>query len=305
MSSPHTSVLLDEVINSFKDIHLESFADGTLGAGGHAEAFLSVHPEIRKFYGFDQDQTALELSKERLKGFKQVEYIHRNFSEMSEVIPLGSLDGVLVDLGVSSMQFDRAERGFSFQKEGPLDMRMDQSNPLSAYEVVNEWSEEELGRIFREYGEERFWRKCAGFICHARKQQKLQTTADLKKVLHHALGPKREGIDPATRVFQAIRIAVNGELEHLEKFLKELLPLLKPKGRIAIISFHSLEDRMVKQFFQYEADDKLSTEGKRGMFLDKTPTVRIVTRKPIVPTEEEIASNKRARSAKLRVIEKL
>jgi 16S rRNA (cytosine1402-N4)-methyltransferase len=303
MTHPHLPVLLNEVIEIFSPCKLETFVDGTVGAGGHAEAILAHHPEIKSFHAFDQDLSALALAKARLP--KSVHFHHTNFSKIGEVLGQATVDGLLIDIGVSSMQIDTAERGFSFQKEGPLDMRMDQTASLTAYEIVNHWSEAELGTIFREYGEEKFWRKAAGYICAARKEKAIETTWDLRQILKRAIRPSKEGIDPATRVFQALRIAVNGELEHLEIFLKKAIELLKPQGRLAVISFHSLEDRMIKQFFQFEASDKLSSNGPRGLFLDKEPTVKIVAKKAIVASEEEIELNRRSRSAKMRVIEKL
>ena len=302
MSERHQSVLLREVIEAFTPCCLNTFADGTVGAGGHSTAIIEKHPEIQAFHAFDQDQTALAIAKSHLPPF--VQFHHLNFSKMPSILPKGSLDGILIDIGVSSMQIDTAERGFSFQKEGPLDMRMDQTALLTASEIVNQWPEAELGRIFRDYGEEKFWRKAAGFICQARKEKKLETTLDLRQVLKRAIKSSKEGIDPSTRVFQALRIAVNKELEHLEIFLKGAIDLLKPKGRLAVISFHSLEDRIVKQAFQFAASDKLSSMGRRGLFLDKEPTVHIITKKAIGPTPEEVVLNRRSRSAKLRVVEK-
>lgn len=301
MSVPHIPVLLEECLEVFASVALHIFADGTVGAGGHAAALLQSHPEIEVYHAFDQDQAALQIAKNRLASPK-VHFHHANFSQMGSVLKPGSADGILVDLGVSSMQFDTPERGFSFQKEGPLDMRMDPTQSLTAYDIVNIWSEEELGQIFRDLGEERFWRRAARAVC---RERPLRTTTELRHTLAKVLGSKKEKIDPATRIFQALRIAVNKELEHLSTFLHFAIDLLKPQGRLVVISFHSLEDRIVKQAFQNAASDKLSTSGKKGLFLDKDPTVKLITKKPIVGTVEEIRANPRSRSAKMRAVEKL
>lgn len=310
MSFPHQSVLLQECLDSFEGLKIYSFVDGTLGAGGHSEAILKKHPEIEKLIGLDQDPAALSLAKERLEPWKnKTQLIKANFTEMQRCLQklgLNSVDGILLDLGVSSMQLDRPEKGFSFSKNGPLDMRMDPSNPLTAEEIVNTWSEQELGRIFRDFGEEKQWKAAVRAIVKSRLTRPFKTTQDLVDVLVPALRFKaKKGINPATLVFQALRIAVNRELEVLEKVLPIAFSLLTPGGRLAIITFHSLEDRLVKNYFRFVASDKYDTSGIGGMFLDKTPEGTILTRKPIGPEEKEIQENPRSRSAKLRVIEKL
>ncbi len=308
--SPHISVLLEEVIAIFKDKSLSSFVDGTLGAGGHAQAILSAHPEIQSFLGIDQDPTALALSEKRLHPWKEKLILQKGSFELLSAFleknEIQTVDGILVDLGVSSMQIDRPERGFSFSKEGPLDMRMDPEASLTAAEIVNEWSEVELGRVFREYGEETRWRLAAHTIVMERKKAPLLTTQDLVKILKPLFkwNPKK-GINPLTLIFQGLRIAVNQELEKLEAFLHTALSLLAPGGRLAVISFHSLEDRIVKNHFRLAASDKWDTSGIGGMFRDKTPTVSLVNKKPIIASEEEIKGNPRSRSAKLRVAERL
>lgn len=306
----HTSVLLNEVIQVFVPCKLSIFLDGTLGAGGHTEAILKAHPEIERAIGIDQDPTALALAEERLKNWKaKLTLLNGNFADFDTLLKkesISQLNGILVDIGVSSMQIDQPERGFSFSKEGSLDMRMDPSNPLTAAEIVNSWSEQEIGKILRDYGEEKKWRLAAKIICEARAQKPILTTTDLAGVLRPSFGwnPKK-GINPLTLIFQALRIAVNDELGKLEIFLKKALDALAPGGRLAVISFHSLEDRIVKQVFALAASDKWDTSGIGGVFLDKKPTVLQVTRKPIMPSEEEISKNPRSRSAKLRVVEKL
>lgn len=310
MASPHYSVLLNEVLSYFEDQPINTFVDGTLGAGGHSAALLNSHPEIQHLIGFDQDPVALGIAKERLTLWRsKTTLVRANFLEMQiqlANLKFNSIDGILLDLGVSSMQLDRPEKGFSFSKNGPLDMRMDPANPLTAEEIVNTWSEQELGKIFRDYGEEKQWRVAAHAIGKARLQSPLKTTQDLVQVLIPALQYKaKKGIHPATLVFQALRIAVNRELEVLEKVLPIAFSLLTKRGRLAIITFHSLEDRIVKNYFRFVASDKYDTSGIGGLFLDKIPEGKILTRKPIGPSEDEMKENPRSRSAKLRVIEKL
>ena len=202
------------------------------------------------------------------------------------------------------MQLDRPDRGFSFSKEGPLDMRMDQSSGVSASEIVNEWSEEELGILFRNYGEEKQWRRAARAVVEARGQKRIETTSELREILYQALTKKRN-IHPATLVFQALRIEVNNELKQLEEVLPVAIECLAPGGVLGIMSFHSLEDRMVKRAFQKAASDKVDTSGRAGVFQDKDPIVKLITRKAIKPTEEEIAENPRSRSTRLRIVEKI
>jgi 16S rRNA (cytosine1402-N4)-methyltransferase len=308
VSYPHISVLRQEVLDAFASCHLACFVDGTLGAGGHAEAILQAHPEIQTYIGIDQDAQALALAAERLQPWKdKLVFKQGNFAEFDHLIkefPL--VNGFLLDLGVSSMQLDQAARGFSFSKEGPLDMRMNPDSGATAADVVNDASEQELGRIFREYGEEKRWRIAARSIVAARQQKKIVTTNDLVEVLRPSLpwNPKK-GINPLTLIFQALRIYVNRELEVLQTFLSKAVQALAPQGRLAIISFHSLEDRIVKNHTRFEASDKWETTGIGGIFRDKKPSIALVTKKPICPTAEEIEINARSRSAKLRVIEKL
>lgn len=287
---PHIPVLLKEILQAFKDCQLDYFIDATLGAGGHAESILSSHPEIIQYIGIDQDPNALNIAKERLSPWKEkILFIQSNFSSLEEKLsPLPLVNGILVDLGVSSMQLDTPERGFSFMKDGPLDMRMNPENRLTAAEVVNKYREQELSRIFWEYGEDRKSRKAAKLIVEARRKQRIETTQDLVKVLQPICPPYRgKGIHPLTLIFQGLRIYVNQELEVLKEFLSKALQMLAPEGIMAVISFHSLEDRIVKNFFREE----------KG-------TIEIVTKKPLVPTLEEMRKNPRSRSAKLRIARK-
>lgn len=306
----HQPVLLKEVVDAFNK-PLKTFVDGTLGAGGHAEAIVRAHPELECFIAIDQDTTALQLGGERLKACFKGRLIlhHGNYSEIDQVVKSeygGKVDGVLVDLGISSMQIDRPERGFSFRKEGPLDMRMNPQGLLTAKDIINEWPEEKICEILWKYGEEKRGKFLARKIVEKRKKGLIETTLQLANLIAEATPKKREKeTHPATQVFQALRIAVNEELKHLELFLPRALAQLNKGGRLGVIAFHSLEDRMVKQFFAYEASDKENTVGLAGLFLEKTPTVTMVTRKPMIPSEEEKACNPRSRSARLRVVEKV
>lgn len=306
---PHISVLLHEVLESFKDNTLNVFLDCTLGAGGHSKAILKAHPELQALLGIDQDETALSIAKETLSPWKEkIHFLKGNFDEAPSLIkktPFKQVDGILLDLGVSSMQLDTPERGFSFMYDAPLDMRMDLSNKLTAAEIVNTWSEFEIARILRDYGEEKQWRAFARHIVQQRDQKEILTTQDLVQLLKPLCSWSKKKINPLTLVFQGLRIAVNRELDVLEQSLSDSLKLLTPGGRIAVISFHSLEDRIVKKFFRYQASDKEDSSGIGGVFRDKKPTMKIITRKPLIATEEEIELNPRSRSAKLRVAEKL
>jgi 16S rRNA (cytosine1402-N4)-methyltransferase len=304
----HLSVMPNEVLAAFAECSCTLFIDGTTGAGGHSKLILEEHPEIRTFIAIDQDPQALEIAKTTLLPWEsKVTFIHNNFKNILSVISTlkAPPDGILLDLGVSSMQLDNHQRGFSFSKDGPLDMRMDTTQPLTAQEIINYWSEDDLGYIFREYGEEKRWRLAARTIVHGRKDHEITTTKALVDLLspHFKWNPKK-GINPLTLIFQGLRIAVNGELEILQKALLDCIQALAPGGRLAVITFHSLEDRIVKNTFRHAADDKESSIGIGGLFLTKIPTVNLITRKALMPKLEEIGINPRARSAKLRVVEK-
>lgn len=306
----HQSVLTNQFLEIFSPVHLSRFVDGTLGAGGHAAALLAVHPELETFIGIDQDPSALKIAGERLAPYgSKCHLLRSNFSNIGALMReqgIDQLDGIFIDIGVSSMQIDQAERGFSFMREGPLDMRMDPEGPLTAAEIVNEWEERDIARVFRDYGEEKQWRRAAKAVVEARAVKPFETTTELSECMKKALKvPYHVKIHPATLVFQGLRIAVNSELEQLSRFLPDALRLLRPGGRLAVISFHSLEDRIVKQAFAYYASDKESTSGIGGLFIDKKPECKILTRKPLEADEAEIAANPRSRSAKLRALEKL
>lgn len=309
MTYPHIPVLKEEILSYFKDVELKIFVDGTLGAGGHAAAILEAHPEIERYIGIDQDDISFEIAKERLLPWKdKVHFVKGNFEHLDRYLEaqnISLVDGMLFDLGVSSMQLDMPEKGFSFMRDGPLDMRMNQESKLTAEEIVNTWSEKEIGRILRDYGEEKQWRKASSLIVKARAEKPIKTTHELKELLSPMFSWKKKGVNPLTLIFQGIRIAVNRELEVLETLLPKSLKYLRKHGRIGVITFHSLEDRIVKQLFRFYASDKFDTVGLCGIFRDKEPEVKILTRKPVVASDEEVSQNPRSRSAKLRFIEKL
>ncbi len=300
MNQPaHIPVLLDEFLSFFENSTLEFFVDGTLGAGGHAEAILKAHPEIKKFVGFDQDKSALKIASSRLEPFKEkVIFVEKNFCEMKEELKrqkIEKVDGIFLDIGVSSMQLDRSERGFSFSKEGPLDMRMDQECTQSAEEIVNEWSEKELGTIFKEYGDVSKWRIAAQKIVEERKKKRITTTTELVELLSPYLKmSSKKKLHPLTLVFQALRIAVNNELDVLKYTLPVAISALKPKGKLGVISFHSGEDRIVKNYFKEMSSKNAPTQYR----------VTLLNKKPIEATVSECKKNPRARSAKMRFVEK-
>ncbi len=281
--------------------------DGTLGLGGHAKALLDELPATVKYVAFDADYEHLKVAKKNLKTFKdQAIFVHNNFEKLSEELKnlkLKGIDVLLLDLGIASPHVDMPERGFSFLREGALDMRFDTRGGLTAADVVNAYPEKELIRIFKEYGEEPHARKIAREIIQRRKKKPFKTTLDLASVIEKLLS--RDGrIHPATRIFQSLRIEVNHELQALENVLRQAVSLLRPQGRIVVISYHSLEDRTVKNFFREMAREYVNEEGKPTTTMLE-PQLKIVTKKPLVPTEEEVKLNARSRSAKLRVAEKI
>ena len=308
MTHPHISVLLNEILSFYEDRPIRFFVAGTLGAGGHSEAILKAHPEIEKLIGIDQDDLSLATAKKRLEPFgDKVVFIKGNFEDLDKYLKTANIkhvDGMLFDLGVSSMQLDIAEKGFSFSKDGPLDMRMNQDSQLTAAEIINTWSEKEIGRVLREYGEEKYWRKAASAIVLARNEKLIKTTTELADLLRPLFSWKKKGVNPLTLIFQGLRIAVNRELEVLEKMIPKALESLGKGGRLSVITFHSLEDRIVKNLFRFEASDKFDTVGLGGVFKDKVPTIKILTKKPIPPSDDEVKINPRSRSAKLRCVEK-
>ena len=283
----HTPVLPREVVDQLRPRSRRLYVDATVGGGGHATEILRASEPDGQLIGLDWDDEALAASRERLNEWgTRVRLVRANFVDLeAALISQGAtaVDGIVFDLGVSSRQFDEPTRGFSFQQEGPLDMRMDRSQGVTAREVLHTTSEKDLADIFYLYGEERRSRSIAKRIVTARRRAPIETTTQLADLI----GPRHGKIHPATRVFQALRIYVNDELGNLKRGLDAATRLLKTGGRVVVISFHSLEDRIVKRYFR------------------ETPTLRIVTRKPVTATEEEIEHNPRARSAKLRVAEKI
>jgi len=305
----HLPVLLKEVVEQLRPQRGGLYVDCTVGGGGHAEAILRASAPEGCLIGLDCDDEALAASRERLAAHEgRVQLMRANFAELQETLmSLGvtAVDGLVFDVGVSSRQFDEPSRGFSFQREGPLDMRMNHSAGQSAQDVIRDASVEELTRIFRVYGEERRARAIAIRIDRERARQPITTTTQLAGVVEQVLGPKRSGIHPATRVFQALRIQVNRELENLERGLVAAVNVLKSGGRVAVISFHSLEDRIVKQFFVRMSTGCVCPPQMVGCSCGRKEMMRLVTRKPVTPTSEEAQQNPRARSAKLRVAEKI
>jgi 16S rRNA (cytosine1402-N4)-methyltransferase len=305
----HTPVLLKEVVAQLRPCSGGLYVDGTVGGGGHAAAILRASAPEGRVIGLDWDEEAIAASRERLSECgDRVQLVPVCFAELGSVLmTLGvtAVDGVLLDLGVSSRQFDEPSRGFSFQREGPLDMRMSRQTAITAREVLATATQDELTRIFVEYGEERRARAVARRIVSERDRQPLETTTQLVQLVERVLGPKRMATHPATRVFQALRIHVNRELENLERGLEAAVAALKSGGRLAVISFHSLEDRIVKRFFVRMSTGCVCPPQMAVCGCGRQGVMRIVTRKPVTASEEEMADNPRARSAKLRVAEKV
>lgn len=304
--SEHVTVLKQEAIEALNIREDGIYVDMTLGGGGHSEEILSRLSKGH-LYAFDQDEFAIEKSKERLSQYTNVTFIRSNFENVIEELSsrgVSKVDGILFDLGVSSFQFDIPERGFSYQKDNPLDMRMDQSQRLSAKDIVNEYSQEELSKIFFEYGEEPFARSIAKAICIERSKQPIETTFQLVQVVKSALPKKilnKKG-HPAKQTFQALRIAVNDELHVFEHAIKDAISLLRKNGRIVVITFHSLEDRICKQVFR----DFSTIYIPKGLAIipDEEAILRLISKKVILPSEAEVSANNRAHSAKMRVAEK-
>ncbi|WP_342525910.1 16S rRNA (cytosine(1402)-N(4))-methyltransferase RsmH [Chryseomicrobium sp. FSL W7-1435] len=307
----HTTVLLTETVDGLAIRPDGKYVDCTLGGAGHSEYLVKQLGPEGHLYCFDQDTTALENAKDKLAPYiDRVTFIHSNFRYLQEeLLKVGvtEVDGLLYDLGVSSPQLDTPERGFSYNHDAPLDMRMDQSSELTAYHVVNDWPYEKLVKIFFRYGEEKFSKQVAREIERARVQQPIETTFDLVDLIKRGIpaAARRTGGHPAKRIFQAIRIAVNDELGAAEDSLEEAMKLLKPNGRIAVITFHSLEDRLVKTMFKESASLPELPPNLPMIPPELQPKFKLVTRKPILPSEQELAENNRSRSAKLRILEKI
>lgn len=309
----HITVLLNEAVDDLNIKPDGTYVDCTLGGGGHSGLILSKLSENGKLYSFDQDITAINFNKDKFKEENElgkINFIKSNFRNISEELNKRNIlgvDGILYDLGVSSPQFDNADRGFSYNYDAPLDMRMDQSQSLTARDVVNDWSYEQLVRIFFRYGEEKFAKSIARRIEKVRQQTPIETTGQLVDLIKEAIPAKarRKGGHPAKKTFQAIRIAVNDELGALEESLEQALDLLNPGGRISVITFQSLEDRLVKVMFKQKTNLPELPPGLPVIPDSQKVEYKLITRKPIVPSEDEITHNNRAHSAKLRIIEKL
>ena len=310
MEFKHVSVMLHESVDALNIRDNGVYVDGTLGGGGHSYEILASNPTIR-LIGIDRDIEAVNSASERLEVFgNRVDIANDNFSNILNILHernIETIDGAVLDLGVSSYQLDNAERGFSYMHAAPLDMRMNRSDEKTALDVVNTYTADELTRVFYEYGEEKWSKRIAEFIVRARENKPVSTTFELVDIIKSAIPPKarQEGGHPAKRVFQAIRIEVNGELKILEQALRDFVSVLKSGGRFSVITFHSLEDRIVKQTFADLASGCTCPKDFPVCVCGKKPTVKVISRKPVLPTDTETTDNPRSKSAKLRIIEKL
>ncbi|MEY8347456.1 16S rRNA (cytosine(1402)-N(4))-methyltransferase RsmH [Bacillus cereus] len=306
----HVTVLLKETVDGLDIKPGGTYVDCTLGGGGHSSYLLSQLTEGGKLIAFDQDEIAIQNAKEKFSSYgDQFVTVKSNFRYLSEKLhELGitEVDGILFDLGVSSPQLDTPERGFSYHHDAPLDMRMDQDASLTAYDVVNNWSYEQLVRIFFQYGEEKFSKQIARKIEAYRENKMIETTGELVELIKEGIPApaRRTGGHPAKRVFQAIRIAVNDELKVFEEALESAIKMVKPGGRVSVITFHSLEDRICKTTFKRNSSTPQLPPGLPIIPDEFKPKLKLITRKPILPSEEELEENNRARSAKLRIAEK-
>ncbi|OAA83251.1 16S rRNA (cytosine(1402)-N(4))-methyltransferase RsmH [Clostridium ljungdahlii] len=309
MKFKHVPVLLNETINSLNIKEDGIYVDCTLGGGGHSFEILKRLSDKGRLIGIDEDTYAINATRERLNEFKNITYVHNNFyyiDEILEELKIDKVDGILMDLGVSSYQLDESERGFSYMKDAPLDMRMNRDSSLSAYEVINNYSEENLHNVIRDYGEENFSKRIAKFIVAEREKAPINTTLQLVDIIRNAIPARfqKEG-HPAKRTFQAIRIEVNGELKILNKAVEDSVKRLNTGGRISIITFHSLEDRIIKTKFKKLENPCTCPPDFPLCVCGKKPIVKIINKKPIIPTEEEKEKNSRSKSSKLRTAEKI
>ena len=307
----HIPIMLNEVMSLLKPERGGIFADCTLGGGGHSEAILKALPDGSRLYGIDRDSDAIEAAAKRLEPFGgKFTAVHGNFFDIKALMAargVDKLNGILMDLGVSSYQLDAPERGFSYREDAPLDMRMDKRAPFSAMDVVNGYTGEQLFRIIKDYGEERYASRIANAIVHKRADKPIETTLELADIIACAMpaAARREAQHPAKRTFQAIRIEVNGELKGLEGAIQDAHDMLAPNGVMAVITFHSLEDRIVKQTFRRFEKPCTCDQKAPICTCGKAPTAAILTKKPLTAGEAELKYNPRARSAKLRAIERL
>ncbi len=311
MAFKHTSVLLHETVDGLNVRPDGIYVDATLGGGGHAFEVCSRLGGKGRFIGIDQDADAIEAAKKRLEGFgEKVTIIRSNYRDMKPQLQkrgIDSVDGIVVDLGVSSYQLDTADRGFSYRVDAPLDMRMDQRQEMTARDIVNDYSEADLYRVIRDYGEERFAKNIAKHIVEARQKVPVETTGQLNEIIRRSIPMKIQKTSghPSKRTFQAIRIELNSELEVLKCSLDDMIDMLRPGGRICIITFHSLEDRIVKSTFRKNEDPCICPANFPVCVCGRTSKGKVITRKPILPSEEEMESNSRSKSAKLRIFERI
>ncbi|WP_346878725.1 16S rRNA (cytosine(1402)-N(4))-methyltransferase RsmH [Clostridium sp. UBA7791] len=310
MEFKHFSVMLEECIEMLDIKEDGIYVDCTLGGAGHSKEILKKLSPKGRLIGIDQDLDALKAAKEKLKDFNNITYVHNNFYNIKDILEslgIEKVDGILMDLGVSSYQLDQGERGFSYMKEAALDMRMNREEAFSAYNVVNEYSEDELFRILRDFGEEKFSRRIASRIVEKRKVKPVETTLELVKIIDECIPAKfkREGGHPAKRTFQGIRIEVNSELSILDRAIGDGIEALNKDGVMAIITFHSLEDRIVKNKFRDLVDPCKCPKDLPMCVCGKKPIIKLINKKPIEATKEELDNNSRSKSAKLRGCKKI
>lgn len=312
MEFSHKSVLLEETIEGLNIRENGTYVDGTLGGGGHAFHVCERLSGKGRFIGIDQDAAAIEAAGIRLLPYQdkiKIDIIRSNYQKTPQVLKemdINGVDGIVLDLGVSSYQLDTPDRGFTYREDAPLDMRMDQRQEMTAKDIVNDYSEAELFRVIREYGEEKFARSIARRICLARKDKVIETTFELNDIIKAAIPirARSAGGHPSKRTFQAIRIELNQELTILEQSIDQMIELLNPRGRICIITFHSLEDRIVKRIFRINENPCTCPPDFPKCVCGKVSKGKVITRKPILPSEEELEANRRSKSAKLRIFEK-
>ncbi|MBR1866944.1 MAG: 16S rRNA (cytosine(1402)-N(4))-methyltransferase RsmH [Lachnospiraceae bacterium] len=313
MDFSHKPVLLSETVEGLNIKENGTYVDGTLGGGGHAAAVCERLSEKGRFIGIDQDEAAIQAAGLRLQPYQdrvRIDIIRSNYQHIPQIISglgIDEVDGFVLDLGVSSYQLDTVDRGFTYREDAPLDMRMDQRQEMTAKDILNDYSEQELYRIIRDYGEERFAKPIARHICLARQKKVISTTYELNDIIKAAIPirARSAGGHPSKRTFQAIRIELNQELTILEQSIDQLIDRLKPGGRICIITFHSLEDRIVKRIFKTNENPCTCPPDFPLCVCGRLPRGKVITRKPILPSEEELTYNRRSKSAKLRIFERI
>ncbi|MBE5821631.1 MAG: 16S rRNA (cytosine(1402)-N(4))-methyltransferase RsmH [Clostridiales bacterium] len=307
MEFNHYSVMLNECIDNLNIRENCIYVDGTLGGAGHSTKIAERLNGAGLLIGIDQDSDAIEVASKRLEKFNNIKIVKNNNSNIKEILnelKISGVDGILVDLGVSSYQLDNGERGFSYNQDAKLDMRMDQENELTAEYIVNNYSYDDLVKILFEYGEENYSKKIAKKVCEYRENKKIETTLELVDIIKSSIG-KYDDKHPAKRTFQALRIEVNGELRLLEKTVRDMIDVLNPKGRLCVITFHSLEDRIVKNVFNDYLGKCICPKNLPVCMCGAKPVIKLINKKPILPSQEELSLNSRSKSAKLRVIEKI